>query len=265
MFSFLRQTFRQWARKWSSGRHPASATAPSPVRSPRRPHAALADRGATLRQQPPRRRSRGRRHFPRRPFRGRLEHGKLPQRLRRQGSDLRRLRAQSRQRSRRCQRPREPVCANGGRQRRRPVRRHLDGGPVALEQGRPRHAVPRRRQPRPERLRRGRDPTNEYAASAGIDAHGDFVVSYTRQVSGANTDVKAACSTPAPTLAGTVAVAATPKVENNTGIAVAAVGSFAVSYTSAARALVGHFSASGQSLDGGTQKCRRPPPPASSA
>jgi hypothetical protein len=102
----------------------------------------------------------------------------------------------------------------------------------------------------------------EYSPTAGIDARGDFVVSYTRQVSGSNTDVAAAQFNSGGSFVRTVTVAATTRVEVNTGIKVAADGSFAVSYTSAGTPLVRHFTAAGQPVSGTTQS--PPPPPATS-
>ena len=88
----------------------------------------------------------------------------------------------------------------------------------------------------------------EFAASAGIDARGDFVVSYTFQFGPGDTDVKAAQFDAGAHALRTIDVAVTPRVEANSHVSVAADGSFAVSYTSDGAALLKAYSSAGQFL-----------------
>jgi hypothetical protein len=103
-------------------------------------------------------------------------------------------------------------------------------------------------------------PKAEFTPRAGIDARGDVDVSYTVQFGPADTDVKAAMFNAAGTFRRTVGVAASPKVEVNTGITVAPAGNFAVSYTSAGTRLVRHFSSTGSPLDAGVRPTPTPTP-----
>jgi hypothetical protein len=96
----------------------------------------------------------------------------------------------------------------------------------------------------------------EYTPKAGIDARGNFDISYTLQYGGADTDVKVAMFNSSATFLRTVDVASTSHAEANAGITVATDGRFAVSYLSAGTRHVRLFSSAGKALDSGV-----PPPP----
>src|SRR5262249_12986430 len=82
----------------------------------------------------------------------------------------------------------------------------------------------------------------EYATKAGIDARGNFDISYTLKYGGTDTDVKVAMFNTSGTFLRTVNVASTTRVETNAGITVAADGRFAVTYLSAGTRQVHLFS-----------------------
>ena len=102
---------------------------------------------------------------------------------------------------------------------------------------------------------------SEYTPKAGIDARGNFDVSYTLQFGPTDTDVKAAMFNSSATFLRLVDVASTTRVEANTGITVAPTGSFAVSYTSAGTHLVRRFSSTGVALNAGVPPTPTPKPP----
>jgi hypothetical protein len=101
----------------------------------------------------------------------------------------------------------------------------------------------------------------EYNPTAGIDARGNFDISYSLQYKGSDTDVLAAMFNASATRLRTVNVATTAAAEANTGIAVNPAGTFAVSYTSSGTPMIRHFAATGQPLDAGLRVTSTPPPP----
>ncbi len=101
---------------------------------------------------------------------------------------------------------------------------------------------------------------SEFGPKAGIDAKGNFDVSYTLRFGSSDTDVKVAMFNSSATFVRTVNVAVTTKAEVNTGITVAPTGDFAVSYLSGSTRLVRHFSSAGKALDAGVPPTSTPPP-----
>jgi hypothetical protein len=101
---------------------------------------------------------------------------------------------------------------------------------------------------------------SEYTPKAGIDARGNFDVSYTLKFGSSDTDVKAGMFNSSGTFLRTVSVATSTKVEANTGMTVASTGKFAVSYVSAGINMIRHFSSSGSPLDAGVRAPSTPTP-----
>jgi len=102
---------------------------------------------------------------------------------------------------------------------------------------------------------------SEFTPKAGIDARGNFDVSYTLKFGSSDTDVKVGMFNSSGTFLRTDNVAVSTRVEANTGITVAPTGKFAVSYVSAGINMIRHFSSSGTPLDAGVRAASTPPPP----
>ena len=101
----------------------------------------------------------------------------------------------------------------------------------------------------------------EFAPSAGIDARGDFVISYTLQFGPSDQDVKAALFDADANLVRTSDVAVSTRVENDSHVGMNPDGSFAVAYLSDGAPMVRHFTAVGAPLDAGISAPVQPPAP----
>ena len=99
----------------------------------------------------------------------------------------------------------------------------------------------------------------EYEPSVGIDARGDFTVSYTYQFASDDTDVKAVQYDAGANLLRSLDVAVSTRMENHSHIAMAATGQFTVSYLVDGQSTVRYFSSSGQPLESGQGGSTTPP------
>lgn len=91
----------------------------------------------------------------------------------------------------------------------------------------------------------------EYDPSVGIDARGDFTVSYTYQFASDDTDVKAVQFDANANLLRSLDVAVSTRLENHSHVTEAADGRFAVSYLVNGSSTARYFSSSGQPLESG--------------
>src|SRR5262249_49371121 len=86
---------------------------------------------------------------------------------------------------------------------------------------------------------------NEYDPSVGMDARGDFVVSYTYQASGRDLDVKAVLYRTNGRVARTLNVATSTRPEEHSRVAVTADGRFAIAYQSLGNIFTSRYSSTG--------------------
>ena len=100
----------------------------------------------------------------------------------------------------------------------------------------------------------------EFDASAGIAADGSFDISYTLQFNSSDQDVHAAMFDAGAHELRDLGVAVSTRVENNAHVTEAANGQFAVSYLVGGLSAVKYYSSSGQPLESG-QGIPSPPPP----
>jgi len=101
----------------------------------------------------------------------------------------------------------------------------------------------------------------EFDPSVGIDARGDFTVSYTYQFASDDNDVKAVQFDANANLLRSINVAASTRMEDHSHLVMAPTGQFAVSYLVSGSPTVRYFSSTGQPLESGQGFPSTPPPP----
>src|SRR5262249_15198985 len=101
----------------------------------------------------------------------------------------------------------------------------------------------------------------EYDASVGMDAQGDYVISYTVQFNASDSDIRAALFGPGTSSIRTIDVAKSTRSESDSHVVVSANGAFSVSYVSSGTRVSERFTRNGQPIDGTTPPPTPPPIP----
>lgn len=104
-------------------------------------------------------------------------------------------------------------------------------------------------------------PRREYDASVGIDARDDFVVSYTVQIQGSDTDVKAVLYNASANPVRSIDVASTTRAEGHSHVSMASNGAFSISYVSGSSTLVSRYTSAGLPVSVLPPPPHLPPPP----